>query len=114
MEVDIIYLLIGARETVYSCDISSVCIVVCWEVSEGSRCRHCALCEGVIGDAGALHHTASQGGRGGQLAQEVGGGEGVTRGRHPHPAGRGTWAGLPVHTPRLEDFQNTYTSVDRE
>ena len=78
-----------------------------------SGCRHCALCEGVIGDAGSLHHTASQRGGGEestQLAQEVRGREGVARGHHAHSEVGGTWAGLPVHSPQLKDFQKTCAS----
>ena len=78
-----------------------------------SGCRHCALCEGVIGEAGSLHHTASQRGGGEestQLAQEVRGGEGVARGHHTHSEVGGTWVGLLEHSSQLKDFQNTYTS----
>ena len=78
-----------------------------------SGCRYCALCEGVIGDAGSLHHTAAQRGRGEQgpqLPQERGGGEGVVRGHHPHSEVRGTWAGFLVRSSQLKDFQKICTS----
>ena len=35
VEVDIVYLLIRALGTEYSCDVISTCIVICCEVSEG-------------------------------------------------------------------------------